>query len=87
MMAPKLWWLNAPLPLSEWNPVDAALRILAASEQPMLAVQLSRKLERMALPIAESALEECLAAAAEDNPRLQRDALGRWRLRTERSFA
>ena len=63
-----------------WDPLEAAMRILAATGQPMLARQLVAKLERFAMPIAATALEDLLDAAARSEPRLRQDRYGRWRL-------
>ena len=60
--------------------VQLALRILAATGQPLLPRQIVEKLARWSLDITAVALDRLLSAAVNAHPGLSRDDFGRWRL-------
>lgn len=62
--------------------VDLAVRILAATGQPLLARQLAEKLARWSVEVTAAALDTLLVDATASEPGLTRDELGRWRLRS-----
>ncbi|MEO1336640.1 MAG: hypothetical protein AAFV29_13400 [Myxococcota bacterium] len=65
--------------VQEAETVDMALRMLNASQQPLLAVHLVRKLIQFGLMIAPDRLEDLLRFHAQRNDGLWQDDLGRWR--------
>ncbi len=72
-------YTGAPAPAE--SAVELAVRILAATGQPLLARQLAEKLARWSVDVTAAALDTLLTDAATSEPELMRDHLGRWRLR------